>query len=189
MDAGTHGLDAFGVKGADHVGRHADGVTLDLGDARPRVRADVGLVEDHRWQGAARPDAGEVALDAAHVEVGVEATHGEHQVDVGRDHLRPRLAAGGAPREHRAPLEDALDDDGAAWPGGFVDEHPVADTGRPGLRALDAEPSRDLGASRAGRRPHLVRAPMFGRDARGGEPVVAGCPNLSLEEGAEAQRR
>jgi hypothetical protein len=30
---------------------------------------------------------------------------------------------------------------------------------------------------------------MLGRDARGDEPVVAGCRKLSLEEGAEAQRR
>ena len=76
---------------------------LDLGDAAGDVLAEVGLVEDHRRLRAARPDAGEVALDPADVEVGVEAADGEHQVDVGRDHLRARLATGGAAGEDRAP--------------------------------------------------------------------------------------
>jgi len=148
-------------------------VTLDFGNPHPRVRAYVGLVEDHRRLGAARPDAGEVALDPAHVEVGVEAAHREHQVDVGRDHLGARLASGGAPREHRAPLEDAFDDGRAVCTGCVVDDNPVADTGRPGILELAAKSSRELGASRADRGPHLVGAAMIGRNASSDDRVAA----------------
>jgi hypothetical protein len=144
---------------------HTDNVSLDFGTSNPRVGAYVGLVEDHRWLSTAGPNASEVALDPAHVEVGVEATHDEDQVDVRRDHLDARLPPSGTPGEHGAPLENAFDDGRALRTGNVVDDNPVTDTGRPSILELEAKSSRELSTARARSRQNLVSTAVLGRDA------------------------
>ena len=140
-DACTQRLDTLGAQGARHMDRHAAAVALHCGDASGNVVADVGLVEDDCGLCPARPDAGEVALDPAHVEVGIEAAHRKHQVDVGRHHLGASLAARNASGESRASGQDALDGGRAFGTGWLADDDPVADPGRPGVFELGTQSS------------------------------------------------
>ena len=56
------------------------------------IVGEVGLVEDDDRLGARAPGQGQVALEPARVEVGVERGHDEQQVDVrGEDLLRREL--------------------------------------------------------------------------------------------------
>ena len=58
---------------------------------------------------AAGLDQQQVALDAARIEVGVEADHDEHGVDVRGDQLQLVVLAGGAALEHRAARQQCDD--------------------------------------------------------------------------------
>ena len=110
------------------------------------VRRDVGLVEQHDRRRAAAPGHREVALEAAEVEVAVEARDHERHVDVrGEDLLAGEggTVVAGAPAERGATGEDGLDDDGAvALDAGRRD--PVADRRQvAGAQRLVAEAARD----------------------------------------------
>jgi hypothetical protein len=86
-----------------------------------------------------------------------------------------------------API--AFDDSRVPRIGGVLDDNPVADTGSPGIFELEAKSARELCASRAGRRPHLVGAAVFGSDAGRDDLVAARLLKLLFEEGAEPQSR
>ena len=137
------------------------------------VRGDVGLVEQDDRGRAAAPGHREVALEAAEVEVAVEARDDERHVDVrGEDLLAGEggTVVAGAPAERGAAGEDGLDDDGAVAPGAGR-RHPVADRRQvAGAEGLVAEPARDdrlAVARRGGEDPGVA---MGGHDP-GGRPA------------------
>ena len=179
------------------AGQGRDGPDLDarrdgLGrDPEPdRVVRDVGLVEHDDRGRAAGPGHREVALEAAQVEVAVEAGDDQRDVDVGReDLLVGRAAAGPATRVGRAPPEggptrhDGLDDHGPGvvrmdvvglavdrGAAAVTDRDPVADRGQVrGPQGLVAQPSGDHGVPVTGRGGHDPGVAVGGHDP-GGPP-------------------
>jgi hypothetical protein len=98
----------------------------------------------------------QVALDAARVEVVVQADHHEHVVDVRGDQLQLVVLAGGAALEQRAPrqqFEDVL--------ARRVERHPVADD-RAQLRVDLARPRRRRlhAPQRSGPAPSATSKPL-----------------------------
>ena len=73
------------------------------------IGAQVGLGQHHDRRGAALPGGGEVALDAARVEVRVERGHQEGNVDIGRHDLRGMRAADRLAHEGAAAREQVMD--------------------------------------------------------------------------------
>ena len=119
------------------------------GDAQPvEVVGHVGLVEHDHGRRAAGPRDREVALEAAEVEVAVEARHDERDVDVGGEDLlagagcRPASGVAGVPAERR-PARG-----GTAWIDGGRLQRPLGvDRGVPPCRR---RPSRRRPAGRPG---------------------------------------
>ena len=97
--------------------RHARGQRGDLGDERRRIVDEIRLVEDDDRRGAAFPRGHQIALDAARIEIVIEAGHQEDDVDVGGDDLLLGGIAGGAAREARRARQDGADPRVAASPG------------------------------------------------------------------------
>ncbi len=94
---------------AHRVDRHAEGNALGLGDRLVEIGAEIGLVEyDHRI-GAALPGQGQVALQAAQVELLAEARHQKDRVYVGRHYLGLGGAAHRLPQKGATPRQHGLD--------------------------------------------------------------------------------
>jgi hypothetical protein len=88
---------------------HAHGHRLGFEQATVGILAAVELVEHDDGPGAAVPGGGEVALDAARVEVAVQPGDEEDGVDVGRHHLLVGALAGHLARELGSAGEDGVD--------------------------------------------------------------------------------
>ena len=131
-------------------------------EQRRHVLDEIDLVEHDDRRGATVPDRGQVALDAARVEVAVRRADEAEDVDVGGDRLRRGLGVRRAADHRRAPPQDVMDD-GALTVVGHGD--PIADDralgavrahGAAGQRALRAAPASEQG----------VDAGAIGGDAR-----------------------
>jgi len=108
-EVGAQGVSAVTRPGAYEHGRHAEGDRVD--SLRQRVDpAEVDFVEDDDRRGAAVPNGGEVALEAAQIEVAVGRGDDEEEIDVGGDYLAAARFAGRPADKSRAPLEDVMDD-------------------------------------------------------------------------------
>ena len=172
---------------AGHVDLHAAAAGLDLGQADSGVLADVGLIEDHRGLGPARPDSSEVAFDPADIEVRVEAADDEHQIDVGGDNLRADLGPSGSTGEYGTPGEQVVDGSGAIGPGFILEDDPVANAGNAGILQLEAKSPGELRLACAGARPDLVGTAMLRSNSRGDDFRGCEVTKLFFEEWAEAQ--
>ena len=86
-------VDALAGDVADRMDRYADRNRLDLEQRRLDVGAEIGLGQDDDRGGAALPAQGQVPLEAAGIEVAVEARGQEDDVDVRGDDLLDRVAA------------------------------------------------------------------------------------------------
>ena len=146
------------------------------------VAGDVGLVEDDDRGDAARPGDGEVALEAAQVEVAVEAGDQERDVDVGRDDLLvgevaggPPAGVGGAAHEGRPAREDRGDHGGVvgAGPGvGRLERDPVPDGREVGRgERVEAEPPGHDGGPVTGDVAADDRGLLVHGDDPGGTPA------------------
>ena len=162
------------------------------GDAEPgRVVRDVGLVEHDDRGGAAGPRDREVALEAAQVEVAVEAGDDQRDVDVGREDLLvgraaagPATGVGGAPPEGGPPRHDGLDHDGSGLvrmdvvglavdrgAAAVTDRDPVADR-RQVARARRPRGGAVRRSRRRGRRPGWPRPRRRGGRPRPGRAAI-----------------
>ncbi len=143
-----------------HVNRHADRDSLDLGLAHSGVGAEVGLGQHHDGGGAAVPGGGEIALDAARIEVRIERCHQEGDVGIGRDDLRGMAAAHGLAQEGAAAREHIMDG-GAGFRGANRGRHPVAGHRiGAGFRCM-GEAARKLGGRLARRGGEHVQAALL----------------------------
>ena len=110
-NVGQHRL-IVAAQGRDGQDLHAGSGTLHLGDHAVHIRAQIRLGEHHHRRGAAVVGDGEVALQAAEVEVLVQRHADQHRVDIGGHHLLLFGAAGGPPDEAALPWKEAADDGG-----------------------------------------------------------------------------
>jgi hypothetical protein len=101
------GAAAFQRAGDDDRGVAGD--RLDLGAARGGFAGEVGFVQHDHGLRAARAGGGEVAFDAAEVEIRVERTDEEYGIDVRGDHLLDIALAGGFAGELRAARQHGVD--------------------------------------------------------------------------------
>jgi hypothetical protein len=153
---GEQRVDALAALRAHHMDRRSRRDRLDLAHHRREVGGEVRLVEDDDRARAAVPGRRQVALDAAQVEVVVEAGDEEDGVDVRGDDLLLGGAAGDLAREPAAAGEQRLD--GAFVPGRRTARHgdPVAH-GRKGVAPLglvtEAAPDPGQDVTLGGRHP------------------------------------
>ncbi len=135
---------------------------LDLGEERRRLVDEVGLREQHDRLRPALPGHGQVALEAARVEVERQRLGEERDVDVRREHL----LAGGLPhllaRDRGAPRKERLDERRLR---GHAD--PVANGGQV---TRPHQVVRRAGAQLAVLGREVVGAPVLNGDAGGAQP-------------------
>ena len=146
------------------------------------ITRDVRLVEhDHRGDPAG-PGHGEVALQAAQVEVAIEPGDQERDVDVGRDHLligevagRPPARVGRAAHEGRPARQDRGDHGSVVGAGsriGRLERDPVADRREVGRgERVVSEPARDRGGTVAAQVATNDRGLLVDGDDPGGTPA------------------
>ena len=159
-------VQALAGDGRHHVHGHADRDGLDLGLARAGVGAQVGLGQHDDGRGAALPGGGEVALDAAGVEVGIQRGDQEGHVDIGGDHLRGVAAAHGLAQEGAAARQQMVDG-GAAFRGADRGRHPVAGDRIGAGFGFMGEAPRKLGGRFAHRGGEHIEAALLHDHARG----------------------
>ena len=114
-----HGLSGLQVRmkdfeagvfqGAEGKHGYTEGDGLDLLEILFGAGAEVGFIEQDDGIGAAVPDLCEVPLDAAGIEVAVQAGDQEHGVDIGCDDLLLCAAAGFFPAELTFPRQQLVD--------------------------------------------------------------------------------
>ena len=143
--AGHHGVvelfDSEADGGADGKDRGSGGggeALQDLIEIEVEGGGEVGFVEENDGAGAALLGDDEVALDAALVEVAIEAADDEEDVDVGGEDLLFDCGAGLLAGEKGFAFEDVFDDGRAGaegdpvtdgWPEGGVMAEFAADDG------------------------------------------------------------
>jgi hypothetical protein len=165
--------------------RHADGDRLDLGPQRCRILAEIGLGQNDHRRGAAFPGGGEIALDAARVEVTVQRGDQEGHVDVGGDNLRTAGATCGLAHERTAPRQHIVDG-GAPLLGADSRGYPVAGHRiGAGLRLMGEAP-RELGGRLAHRGREPIEPALLHDHARGRETTRGVGLKLLLERSAPA---
>ena len=158
---------------------------LDLGLVRVAVLAQVRLGQHHHRGGAALPGGGQVALDAARVEVGVQRRDQEGHVDVGGDHLRRAATADRLAHEGAAARQQVVDG-GAGLRGANRGGHPIAGHRIGAGFGLMREAPRKLGGRFAHRGRQHVEAALLHDDTRGLEATRGVGLELLLERIAPA---
>src|SRR4030095_16787450 len=90
------------------------------------VCAEVGLIQNQHWAGAAVPCEAQVSLDAARVEFAVERTHQKYDVDIRGDDLFFGSSASDFAGEFSFALQNAVDCC-AIFSNAELQQHPIAD--------------------------------------------------------------
>ena len=136
------------------------------------VVAEVGLGEHDDRLGARVPHCRQIALEAAEIEIAVEAGDEEDDVDVRSEHLLLGREQGGFPGDRRPAWKDRVDDraDPSSW-GRITTQSPA--TGSAAGTRLVVKPSARLRGQLAGLRANDVGAAMLDRDACGRTPSPA----------------
>jgi hypothetical protein len=135
-----------------------------LGEALGKIVAEVALVEGDYGGGSAFGGEGEIAFQAAEVEIAIEAANEEDEIDVGGEGLLIFAASGGAACEEGAAGEDGFDDglSGADDAGG----DPIADHGHSGAGGCGVpEKSGGFGIELAGIGKQMVLVALRKQDA------------------------
>ena len=165
--------DALRILGVDGEHRHA--LRGEVGQYLDRVVGVLGAVglgqHDDRLR-TATTDQQQVALDAARIEVGIQAADDEHRIDVRGDHLLVVMLAGRAALD--AGMARQQRHDARALGGGILQQHPVAD----GRAFMGREPGAlpfgkrfGLHAHAGGVRHDIARAVLLDHACRGGARV------------------
>jgi hypothetical protein len=159
---------AVALLGADDVDGEVAGDEAGLGEAGSGVGAEVRLIKEDDAPRPALADHGQVALEAAEVEVVVQTADDEDDVHVGDEDL-DAVALAGLLAGHDGPAgEDALDD---ALGGLEVHGHPVPDGGElAALREGELELPGDGRVAVAALGPQPVQAPLTRRHPRRRQP-------------------
>jgi hypothetical protein len=142
-------------------------------DLRGDVGALVGLGQDQDGPGAALPGDHQVPLDAAGVEIVIEAADQQGGVDVGRQDLWGHRQTGCAPREAGPAWEDGADE-GARLTGIGRASDPVANHGPAGrIAGGGPEAAGQARFELAGRGGEPETGAMAGNQARRNQPICS----------------
>ncbi len=116
----------------------------DLRGPTLRIDAEVRLRQRHHGSRPALPRGGEIALDPARIQVGVQRGDHKGDVDIGGDDLQTPQAVGRPAHESRAARQDGMDGGGSFYQI-QRERHPVADGGMACLPGLVKQAAGSLG--------------------------------------------
>ena len=164
--------------------RRPEGDGLDAGHRRLDVRAEIGLGQDDNRRRPALPGAGQIALQAARIEIGIERGGQKGGVDIGRHHLGPALPAGGLAHEGGAPWQDMVDDRHPAQR--RIGRHPVAHGGIAACLGVSGKSTGYFRTGLPGGGDEAVEAALLDNDASGHQAFGGVRREIALERIAPA---